>query len=115
MPWTYVNHENDEAYSKSVPLAQTLSEADLPKTEFEARRDLAHWKMAGFVPFASMSWLDRFLDKERASERFEKLDVLMTEIKSRCEDKAYRSAIKRVVSSMPAEAKDRAYIELNIL
>ena len=114
--WKYVENELDEKYKGMLPDSPCLSSNDLPESEFNIRSALATWHMKAFVPFNSLSWLDKTFDKglfKAAKQTLEKYDDAIIEMLKSKPEKL--SAFKRILSVMPDDVPQKEYFLSNIL
>jgi hypothetical protein len=110
MSWIYVNNLLDEKYSQVPTTLQELPKNSFPSQEFELRAMLGNWLILAFVPFNSLSWIDKLISKKEykhAQDNLIKNDCKLRAILSGSE---YLSALKRIISVMAENVPQRSYL-----
>jgi hypothetical protein len=115
MNWKYVSNLHDEKYSKELPKIQIFSNSDFPPEEFEMRQMIESWVTQAFIPFSKMTWID----KNFSNTKYIKALVTLKQNDVRLIDLVikggYRAALIRILSVMPRDLPQKAYITKNIL
>lgn len=71
---------------------------------------MAGWLIQDFVPFDSLSWIDKLLSKTKylqAQDNLIQRDYKLRSVLSRSE---YMAALKRIVSVMPENVPQKQYL-----
>lgn len=112
--WTYVKTELDFEYSTNLPDSATLSTEEIPESELQFRKQLAVWLMQSFIPFYSLNWFDKLLNKKVYSKAITVLNEGDKIITNLIKIDVNYSALKRVLSVMP-DVPQKQYIESKFL
>lgn len=115
MSWTYVSNVFDERYRKEPPSSLILPKNSFPSQEFELREKLADWLLTAFIPFDSLSWIDKLISKKECKQLQENLTKKDIELMSILSDIEYISALKRVVSFMTTDVPQKKYLIDNFI
>ncbi len=115
MSWIYVNNLLDEKYNDQVPTALELSKDSFPSQEFELRAVLADWLMQAFVPFDSLSWIDKLIAKTKYRQAQDNLIQNDCKLRSILSGSEYTAALKRIVSVMPEHVPQKQYLIKNFI
>lgn len=110
MCWIYVKNVLDEEYTQEPPPLLVLPKNSFPPQEFELREKLADWLLTAFVPFDSISWIDRIISKKKCEKAQDNLLQKDIELKSILYDFEHISALKRIISVMPEHVPQRKYL-----
>lgn len=109
--WTYVDNILDTTYSQPLPDVQMISTTALPESEFTLRKFLTAWLMTKYVPYNSLSWLDKLLDKKNYKKKVDFLHEGDKQLKELLEKPEYMAAFQRVLSRMPDHVPHKEYLQ----
>jgi len=101
--------ELDESYPCSIEFF------DPPSSERLVRDKLSSWVVDAFLPYNSLSLLDRLLDNEKAEKIKSNLNNADIEIKELLKEHENLAALKRIISTMPHSLDMKKYINKRFL